>query len=371
MRILHCIPSMGGGGAERQLTYLAAELSRMGWDVHVALLNEGPNFNRLKSSDATIHKLTARNNYDPRILGQLLRTVHTVKPDLIQVWINQMEILGGTVAQIMRLPWIFSERSSEFFYSSTNSSNLKNRLRLFLASRANAIVSNSSGGDRYWRTHLKDRVPQYIIPNIVPLEEIEADPSRVLPDIDLDKAEKVVLFVGRFDAGKNVDTLIVALEEVLQQLDVVAVLCGDGPFRPRIQQLLKHSAIAQRVLLPGYVSNAIALYKRADVFVSLSLYEGHPNAVLEAAACSCPLVLSDIPAHREFLNDHSATFVNPHEPTQVAQAITKVLSDPLQAKVRASNARKAIQEFSAAKIASQYQQVYLNVLAQSHKRRNN
>jgi len=42
-RILYCIPNMGGGGAERQLVYLSGELVRRGWEVHVALLKEGPN----------------------------------------------------------------------------------------------------------------------------------------------------------------------------------------------------------------------------------------------------------------------------------------------------------------------------------------
>ena len=367
--ILHCIPSMGGGGAERQLTYLTAELTRMGWNVHVVLLHEGPNFDRLKSSGATIHKLIARNNYDPKIFGQLLQIIRTIKPDLIQVWIIQMEILGGIAAQIMRLPWIFSERSSQLFYSAAYSPSLKKRLRVFLASKANAIVSNSTGGDSYWRTQLQGCVPQSIIPNIVPFEEIDASASVVSPNIVLESDWKVVLFAGRFDAGKNIDKLIAALEKVLQQPAVVAVLCGDGPDRSRIQQLLKQSIIADRVFLPGYVSNLIGLYKRADVYVSLSLYEGHPNAVLEAAACGCPLVLSDIPAHREFLDDHSAVFVNPHESAPVAEAITSVLSDSSQAKLRAANARAAIQKFSAVTIASQYQQVYQDVIAQSQKRR--
>lgn len=363
--ILYCIPSMGGGGAERQLTYLAAGLVTIGWEVHVAFLHTGPNFDRLKTCDAVVHRLGSRNNHNPQIFWQLKQVIRTVKPDLIQTWFIQMDALGGGIAWTSGIPWILSERASALAYPPT----IKNRLRVFLASGASAVVSNSVGGDQYWRGYLKDRVLQYIIPNIVPFEEIDATTSVALPDIDLEPEQKVVLFAGRFVAQKNVDTLIVALEEVLQKSDVIAILCGEGPERDCIQRLLEKFAISDRVLLPGYVSSLFGLFKRADVFVSISLFEGQPNTVLEAAACNCPLVLSDIPEHREFLDEYSAMFVSPHEPAKVAEAITRVLSDPLQAKVRASKARAAVQEFSVENITNKYHQVYQDVLAKSYKRR--
>jgi len=47
MKILYCIPTLGNGGAERQLSYLAVELQRMGHEVHVASSRGGPNLERL------------------------------------------------------------------------------------------------------------------------------------------------------------------------------------------------------------------------------------------------------------------------------------------------------------------------------------
>src|SRR5688500_553473 len=84
-RVLHCIPGMGGGGAERQLAYLAEQLPRFGWDVHVALVGQGPNFERLRASGATLHVLESRSNYDPRLFLRLVRAVGRVQPDLVQV----------------------------------------------------------------------------------------------------------------------------------------------------------------------------------------------------------------------------------------------------------------------------------------------
>ena len=103
---------MAGGGAERQLTYLARELATLGWDVHVALIRRGPNWLRLRESGATIHEVASSGSYDARKLQRLRRVIGAVQPDLIQVWLLQMEVFGGLAAMTTRTPWIFSERAS-------------------------------------------------------------------------------------------------------------------------------------------------------------------------------------------------------------------------------------------------------------------
>lgn len=359
MRILHCIPSMGGGGAERQLAYLAGELTKMGWDMHVALLYGGRNLNRLKTGGALVHMLRCRNNYDPRIFWQLKRLMRLLKPDLVQTWLLQMDIFGGAAARMARIPWIISERSSVMAYPGT----LKNRLRLFLASRARAVVSNSVAGDHYWQSRLNGQVLQCVIPNALPLDEIEAATSVTPDEIGLKTEKDIVLFVGRFSPEKNLETLLLALREVVARPQTVAVLCGEGPLLSQAHGWLVRYAIADRVRLPGYVPDIWRWMKRASVLVSVGLFEGRPNVVLEAMACGCPLVVSDVPAHREFLDEHSAVLVNPHAPGAIADAIIRVLSAPEIAAHRAETARTKAAQWSIPMIAHQYDEVYREVLA--------
>ena len=93
IRILHLIHSLSGGGAERQFSYLAPELARMGHNVHVAYSNEGPEKPELPG--VVLHRLKSLSNYDPYLLWQLIRLIRHIKPDIIQTWIPQMDILGG------------------------------------------------------------------------------------------------------------------------------------------------------------------------------------------------------------------------------------------------------------------------------------
>jgi glycosyltransferase involved in cell wall biosynthesis len=120
--------------------------------------------------------------------------------------------------------------------------------------------------------------------------------------------------------------------------------------------------LADRVRLTGFVPDAWAWMKRASVLVSPSLFEGRPNTVLEAAACGCPLVLSDIAAHREILDHESAILVDAADATALAEAILGVLDDPEAAARRAKSARARVESWSPAGTARQYDRVYRQTL---------
>jgi glycosyltransferase involved in cell wall biosynthesis len=356
--VLHCIPGMGGGGAERQLTYLVDGLNCRGWEVHVALVHDGPNMDRLQKSGALIHHIEARNNYSPGIIRQLIGVARAVRPDLIQTWLFQMEILSGLTAFLLGLPWVFSERSSALAYRSP----LKNMIRSIAALKADAIISNSWQGDQYWQTKLGNSKPRYIIPNALPSSEIEAACDDISQIKEIEVNQEFILYVGRFDEGKNIDELLLALRELMSQVEVKAVLCGDGPLRAELEERVKKYSLVGRIVLPGYISTVWQLMKRASVFVSVSMFEGHPNTVLEAMACGSPLVVSDIPAHREFLDEESALFVDPCDYISISKAIMATLSLPKEAARRAQNARFRSEQWSTSSMAQKYEHAYLEVL---------
>lgn len=83
---------------------------------------------------------------------------------------------------------------------------------------------------------------------------------------------------------------------------------------------------------------------------------------MEAMACGCPLVLSDIPAHREFLDSQTALLVNSNEPANVTKAILDIFSDPTKAQERATRAKTRTMQWLVAEMAEKYEDVYKKVL---------
>ena len=65
---------------------------------------------------------------------------------------------------------------------------------------------------------------------------------------------KTILFAGRMDDGNNAAVLIDALSRIANDVDFIAVLCGDG-HAAELERMAAERGLAQRILFPGYVAN--------------------------------------------------------------------------------------------------------------------
>jgi glycosyltransferase involved in cell wall biosynthesis len=81
-----------------------------------------------------------------------------------------------------------------------------------------------------------------------------------------------------------------------------------------------------------------------------------PNSVLEAMACELPVMLSDIPSHRELVKDKITGFlVNPEDASSLIEGLKLIDMNPVQATEMGKKARElAEQEFSWSATASGY-----------------
>lgn len=105
--------------------------------------------------------------------------------------------------------------------------------------------------------------------------------------------------VGALEKTKN-QIFLVQLVERMTQANVHVALYGDGPNKNQLQSLLQERQLHNKVSLEGWVGHQ-EIWPNIDLLVTPSLYEGAPNAVLEALSESIPVLASDIPAHREIL----------------------------------------------------------------------
>ncbi len=334
---------MGYGGAERQAAYLAHGLVALGHEVHFALFAGGENLPLLEQSGARLHRLAERGNYDPRRLFELSRVAGHIAPDLIQTWLNMANVLGGLVALRAGVPGVYAERYALDAYGGA----LKVRFDHWLARRyAAAVISNSSSADAVWAGRLPPDRPRGVIRNALPLRELDRTPPGDPGQLGLPAELPLVVYVGRMLPHKGVDTLLDALTQVIAQRPIATLLLGAGELHESVRERLREPAFAGRAAAPGFRYDTAAWLKRAAAFVSLSRYEGMPNSVMEAMAMRCPVVVSDIPQHREILDDESALFVPLGDAAAAAAAIRRTLDAPAEAAARAARARRAAEDWS-------------------------
>jgi len=352
MKILYCIPTLEYGGAERQLAYVATALARRGHEVHVACARGGPLGEQLISAGVRLHTLHPHGNHDPRLIVRLVRLLATLRPDVVQTNLTQMDIVGGAAALFTRTPWVLRESSAGAMYPPS----WKYSVRRLLGRAARVVVSNSTGGDAYWRT--AGARERRVVPNGVTLAEHDLSLGARGHDAShAGESPRLILFAGRMDDAKNARALIDALALLPPALDFAALLCGDGPRRLALEALVDELGLASRVAFAGYVADLSSLMARADVLVSLSRIEGCPNVVLEAMASGCPLVVSDIPAHREVLDDSCAWLVPPDDAAAAASAIAAALITG-DAAPRARVARARAAQWPVETTALAYEAIY-------------
>ena len=101
----------------------------------------------------------------------------------------------------------------------------------------------------------------------------------------------------------------------------------------------------------------ISLYNEADVFVYPSLYEGFGLPVLEAMACGCPVITSNVSSLPEVAGD-AALLVDPYDPTDIARAIITVLKDDELKRKMSKRGLEQAKKFSWEKAAKDFLQVF-------------
>ena len=354
MIILHLIPTLEGGGAEKQLVKLASEQCKNGYRVHIGVRRGGGNKNFLNDA-VEIHYLGDYKFLDPRLFLSIFRLIRAVRPSLVQTWLIQMDIVGGALSLISPVQWIMTERTSEQGYTRRP---FFSWLRLQLSRYAKYIVVNSESGYLYHKNNnFCNKIK--IINNAIDVDYF----TNIKTPSNANHFNSVtILTAGRLIPSKNYETLIRAVSLLPIDIDIKVKIFGDGPHRSTLQKMIESEEIENIIKIYPYDSDWIFLLKSANMFISMSLYEGSPNVVLEAMAAKCPLIVSDIAAHRDILQEGSALFVSVDEFEDLNLSIIDIIDNQEQSIKRSLAAFETVKNFSIQNTYKEHDDIYKEVL---------
>jgi glycosyltransferase involved in cell wall biosynthesis len=146
------------------------------------------------------------------------------------------------------------------------------------------------------------------------------------------KGKKLILFLSRLDPKKGLDLLIPALGELASRReDFAFVVAGSGTqsYEAEVAASVRQHGLEDRTIFLGFVQGAAkwSLLREVDLFVLPSYQENFGVAVGEAMEAGVPVVISDrVNIHRE-VSRAGAGLVTGLEPTEIAGAIGRLLSD--------------------------------------------
>jgi glycosyltransferase involved in cell wall biosynthesis len=238
--------------------------------------------------------------------------------------------------------------------------------------QANCIVATSPQEREYLRTLVSHKGNIKLIPYGIDIDNFRIIPkAEARAKLGLTANEQIVLYVGRFDPRKGIETLVRACAQSQAQtlgklrLIIVGGSCPDridGLERKRIEQIVQEVGLAEKTIFPGQLDHKILplYYAAADVCVIPSHYEPFGLVAIEAMACGTPVVASDVGGLKfTVVPEKTGLLVPPQSTTAFAAAIDQILADKCWAKqlgIYASD--RVCKRFSWTEIVSQLSNLY-------------
>jgi GalNAc-alpha-(1->4)-GalNAc-alpha-(1->3)-diNAcBac-PP-undecaprenol alpha-1,4-N-acetyl-D-galactosaminyltransferase len=361
MRALLAVSTLSAGGAERMASELVNRWAARGWTAALLTLSieESDHYvldSRVKRISLDLiwesrkpWESVASNLRRSRVIR---RAIKQYAPDVVVSFIEQTNVRVLASLLGTRIPVIVSERTDPRMYRVGRVWEFARRV---LYPGAQSVVVQTEAV-ACWAQDLVPKRKVCVIPNFV----------RHLPEPPPFSArERLILGVGRLDRYKRFDLLVQAFADSRACGEGWRlVILGEGSERARLERLVQKQGLQGRVDLPGIVPEPALLLGRARIFALTSLFEGFPNALLEAMAMGCAAVATDCPSGPQEIirSGKNGLLVPLEDKPALVGALNSLMGHSLLAEELSKEAVKVRIRFAPERVLKQWDELIISVL---------
>ena len=347
------------GGIALYNKLLLTELRRIGVRTHTLCLSEN---NEAYAADLARRGLSAEPldmarysidlGGDARVLRRVIASARAQAADVIVCHGSKSGFLGRAAGRITGIPVVYRQASMPF----------QRRVQGAKAPLYWALdfVARGFGGhvvtltDQARRETLKARL---MPPERVSVIRTGVDVERFRPPADraearralgLDPDRPVVGWMGRIEPQKAPLDYIESLRALVRRYPQAQfVMAGEGRLQREVDLALAAAGLSDRVRMLGWQSDPVAALQAFDIYVLSSHWEGLPITLLEAMACGCCCISTDVDGCSDALEDGvSGRLVGAGDTRALADALDGVLGDPdLRARYAAAGRLRVVTLF--------------------------
>jgi GalNAc-alpha-(1->4)-GalNAc-alpha-(1->3)-diNAcBac-PP-undecaprenol alpha-1,4-N-acetyl-D-galactosaminyltransferase len=294
MNIMFLVSSLQFGGAERVATVLCNEFSR-NHDVTLVATYGGLDPSVFDVDPAIKlhylgHKYPCWAGQSAGSIPRLMKLRYlfkSCKPDVVVSFLPNVNVMAVLANIGLNIPLIISERSDPEYFPMSRFWKIMCKYSYYYADML--TVQTDAVAKKAFRIFNLPPLVR-VVPNPIPSSLLDVQPSQ--------KTEKRnILCLGRLMPSKQFDHVINAFSKIASSAPAWELhILGEGPAKAKLQELVLNLGLTDKVKFFGSVVHPYSQLAACDIFAMASLFEGFPNALLEALALGRPTVVYDCPS---------------------------------------------------------------------------
>ncbi|HWY07398.1 MAG TPA: glycosyltransferase [Candidatus Acidoferrales bacterium] len=372
IKVVQIVPMLSPGGAERVAVHIARGLNRRRYEPIVISFTGrvGCDLDHmLEEAGIEVRYLGKRPGFDYRVYSRLDSALKECEPDVIHTHLHVLRYALPSMLLMKRVSMVhtvhnLAEREIEPRARLIQRYALTHGVKPIAVAEEVAASIESLYGIQNCR----------VISNCIPTDVYASPPT---PRKDWRSKEGFkdsdILFVcvARFAPQKNQALLLKSFAQgPASDPHAHLVLVGEGDLRKGLEEQARDLGLGGKVHFLGLRSDIPEVLGAMDVFVLSSDYEGNPLSVLEAMASGLPIVSTAAGGVPNLFESGKEGFLVPPGDLQgLAKSMNSFLKyQAARESMGAAAARRARESFDLSTMVRAYEQVYEELLAQSHRR---
>lgn len=325
IKVLYVITSTGFGGAERLLLSYLKLLDRSKYDFYVCSLREKPDDLQKELSEYShLINLKIKNKFNVLVVPKLIKVINRIEPDIIHTHLFQARFYTTIAHFFSKKPILITHKHNNVNLIKHNIFIILEMISIFFNDKVIAI--SNAVAQSLIKLEFVPSKKIFILHNGIDFQKF----YKIADNKPISSSSKITIgVVCRLERQKGILYLLLAMKIILAKFPTAKLeIVGDGSLLEELEKFSKKIGISNSVKFFGKFADVIPFYKRMNIFVLPSIYEGFGIVLLEAMAAGVPVVATSVDGVKEVVNDgEDGVLVRPKDPQAIADAVIKIIEN--------------------------------------------